>query len=111
MKLAASVFALTILAAPMGGFADETRTFTGIISDSMCGRDHASMKVDPLDECVRECIRHSKDVKYVLLHDDHAFVLSDQETPAKFAGQKVTVKGVLYTKTNVIKVESIDAAK
>ena len=111
MKLAASVFALIVLAAPLAASNPESRTFTGTISDSMCVRDHAAMKIDPEDKCVRECIQHSKDVKYVLLHDDHAFTLSDQETPAKFAGKKVTVKGVLYTKTNVIKVESIEAAK
>jgi hypothetical protein len=111
MRLAAPVFALIVLAAPLAASNPETQTFTGTISDSMCVRDHAAMNVDPVEDCVRECIRHSKDVKYVLLHGEHAYTLSDQETPARFAGQKVTVKGVLYTKTNVIKVESIEAAK
>jgi hypothetical protein len=111
MRLAASVLSAMVLVAPLAAATSESRAFTGTISDSMCVRDHAAMNVDPVEECVRECIRHSKDVKYVLLHGEHAYTLSDQETPAKFAGQKVTVKGVLYTKTNVIKVESIEAAK
>jgi hypothetical protein len=37
--------------------------------------------------------------------------LSDQAAPERFAGQKVTVKGVLYEKTGIIKVESIEQAK
>jgi hypothetical protein len=111
MRLATSIFTAFVLVAPAVAANTESRTFVGTISDSMCGRDHAAMKIDPVEQCVRECIQHSKDVRYVLLRGDHAYILSDQETPAKFAGQKVTVKGVLYTKTNVIKVESIEAAK
>jgi hypothetical protein len=100
MTLVALLFAAAISAA-------ETKTYTGTISDSMCVRDHASMKIEPRDQCVRDCVGHAKDVKYVLLHDGHAMVLSNQEAPAKFAGRKVTVTGVYYPKTNVLKVESI----
>jgi hypothetical protein len=37
--------------------------------------------------------------------------LSDQETPEKFAAQKVKVTGKLYPKTGVIAVEKIEPAK
>jgi hypothetical protein len=97
------------LASPLS--ASDTRTFTGVISDSMCRRDHESMKVDPVDKCVRECVQHSRKVRYVLLHGEHAYVLSDQETPAKYAGQEVKVTGVLYEKTGVIDVEKIEPAR
>lgn len=106
-----AVLVLVTLAMASAISASDTKTFTGVISDSMCARDHEAMKIDPEDRCVRECVTHSRKVRYVLLHDDHAFVLSDQETPAKFAGRKVTVKGVLYEKTGVIEVESIEAAR
>jgi hypothetical protein len=91
--------------------ASQAKTYTGTISDSMCVRDHASMKIDPEDKCVRECVGHGRDVKYVLLHDGHAMVLSNQEAPAEFAGRKVDVTGVYYPKTNVLKVERIAPAR
>ena len=39
-----------------------------------------------------------------------ALALSDQETPAKFGGQKVKVTGLLYTKTRIVTVQRIDNA-
>lgn len=103
----------SLLAGPaaLAGETATSQTYTGYISDSMCVRDHAAMKIEPQDKCVRDCVAHSKDVKYVLLHDRHAMVLSDQEAPAKFAGQKVTITGVYYAKTNVLRVDAIEAAR
>ena len=49
--------------------------------------------------------------KYVLYDGKNAYVLSDQTTPAKFAGKKVTVMGTLDEKTKTITVASIGAAK
>jgi hypothetical protein len=49
--------------------------------------------------------------KYALLDGTNLYKLSDQQTPEKFAGQKVKVTGVLYPKTGILKVESITAAK
>ena len=109
MKPAAFVVSALLLAAPAA--ASESRTFTGVIGDSMCVRDHAAMKISPKDKCVRDCVNHSADVKYILLTTDKHYVLSDQEAPGKFAGQKVVVTGVLYEKTGIIKVDSIEAAK
>ena len=39
------------------------------------------------------------------------YALSDQKTPERFAGQRVTVTGTLDVKTKTIRVESISAAK
>jgi hypothetical protein len=39
------------------------------------------------------------------------YTLSDQRTPEKFAGQKVSVTGTLDPKTNTIAVESIAPAR
>lgn len=110
MKTVAFVFSALLLTSPI--FAgNESHTFTGVIGDSMCVRDHAAMKIAPEDKCVRDCIKHSPDVKYVLLTKDKHYILSDQAAPEKFAGRKVKVKGVLYEKTGIIKVEAIEAAK
>lgn len=39
------------------------------------------------------------------------YVLSDRQTPEKFAGQKVKVNGTLFEKTKILKVDSIEAVK
>lgn len=110
MKTTVFVFSALLLTAPLAA-STESRTFTGVIGDSMCVRDHAAMKIDPEDKCVRDCVKHSSDVRYILLTKDKHYVLSDQAAPEKFAGKKVNVKGVLFEKTGIIKVESIEAAK
>jgi hypothetical protein len=48
---------------------------------------------------------------YVLSVGKEAYTLSDQKTPEKFAGKKVTVTGTLDAKTKTIQVDSIAAAK
>ena len=91
--------------------APETQTFTGIVTDTMCMREHESMQIAPLSKCVRDCVGDGKTYKYALMTKDAVYTLSDQETPARFAGERVAVKGVLYTKTNIIKVETITRAR
>jgi hypothetical protein len=83
------------------------QTFTGVITDSMCGKDHAAMKVTPDSKCVQECVKHGS--KYALFDGKTAYVLSDQKTPEQFAGQKVKITGTLYEKTKILKVDSISA--
>jgi hypothetical protein len=103
--------ALTALALTASLAASDAKTYSGYVSDSMCGREHAAMKITPQDRCVRECVGHARDVKYVLLHEGRSMVLSNQEAPAEFAGRKVVVTGVYYAKTNVLRVDSIAAAR
>jgi MinD-like ATPase involved in chromosome partitioning or flagellar assembly len=91
--------------------ADAPRTFTGVITDTMCAKDHSHMGVTPDAKCVRECVRMDKRYKYALYDGKNVYVLSDQQTPEKYAAQKVKVKGTLFTKTNIIKVDSIEPAK
>ncbi|MCW5976640.1 MAG: hypothetical protein KIT09_01115 [Bryobacteraceae bacterium] len=103
---------LLILAGALSlGAAGESRTFTGVITDTMCGKDHAHMGITPDAKCVRECVRMSSEYKYALQDGDKMYVLSDQKTPEQFAAQKVKITGVLYEKTGIIKVEKIEPAK
>jgi hypothetical protein len=102
-KTTIMLFALASLAAA------ETRTFTGIISDSMCVADHKHMNAGPDPECVRACVKNGD--KYVLFEGKKVYRLSDQETPAKFAAKKVKVTGTLYEQTGIIKVDSIEPVK
>lgn len=87
------------------------QTVTGVITDGECFEaSHARMRMGPTDaECVIACVRaHSS--SYMLYDGKEAFDLSDQTTPEKFAGKKVTVTGTVDGKTKAIKVESITAA-
>ena len=86
--------------------------FTGVITDSMCARaDHSQMRMGPTDaDCVTACVE-AHGATYVLYDNKAAYTLSDQKTPEKFAGQKVTVTGTMNAKTKTIQVDSIAAAK
>ncbi len=86
-------------------------TFTGVITDTMCGKDHASMKLNPIEECVKQCVKNHKDKFALLTHDGKLYKLSDQQAPEPFAAKKVKVTGTLYEKTGIIKVDRIEAAK
>ena len=101
-KTISLLFAGALLAAAAG-----QQTFTGVITDSMCGQDHAMMKVTPDSKCVQECVKHGS--KYALFDGKAAYVLSDQKTPEQFAGQRVKITGTLYEKTKILKVDSITA--
>ncbi len=83
------------------------QTFTGVITDSMCGKDHSAMNVSPDSKCVIECVKHGS--KYALSDGKNVYLLSDQKTPEKYAGQKVTIPGTLNATTTIIKVDSISA--
>jgi hypothetical protein len=100
------LFAASLFAAPA------KQAFTGIITDSMCFKgDHSQMQMGPTNaECARACIT-AHGAEWVLYDGKDAHTLSDQQTPDKFAGQKVKVVGTLDSKTKKIQVESITATK
>ena len=104
------IFSLLIIAAL--GTAQGKRTFTGAITDSMCATgDHSRMRMGSTDaECTIACIS-AHGAMYVLYDGKEVYTLSDQQTPEKFAGKKVTVTGALDARTRTIQVDSITAAK
>src|ERR1700734_533287 len=106
-RLICSLLTIAALAA-----APQKQTFAGVITDSMCPMgDHSAMRMGPTDaECTKACNEvHGAD--YVLYDGKETYTLSDQRTPAKFAGQKVVVTGTVDMKTKTIHVEAIVAAK
>jgi hypothetical protein len=107
LALAALAAALCLCAA-----AGASQKFTGLVTDNMCPKgDHSAMQMGPTNaECVKACVRiHG--ALYVLYDGKQTYTLSDQETPEKFAGQKVTVTGTLDSKAGTIQVQSIAPAK
>jgi hypothetical protein len=82
-------------------------TFTGVITDTMCGAKHEMMKNQPDVQCVRMCTRGQSD--YALFDGKAVLKLSDQKMSAKYAAQRVKVTGTLDEKTHTIKVASIES--
>ena len=101
-----------LLAAAALSAAQGKQTFTGTIADDMCATaGHASMRMGPTDaECTIACVA-SHGAPYVLYDGKNVYTLSDQQTPEKFAAQKVRVTGTLDAKTRKIQVDSITVAK
>ena len=69
MKTLYILFATAALA-----LAAPPKTFTGVISDAMCGKDHAMMNVKPDSKCVTECVKMGS--KYALISGDDVYELS-----------------------------------
>ncbi|HWC96076.1 MAG TPA: DUF5818 domain-containing protein [Candidatus Sulfopaludibacter sp.] len=86
-----------------------SRSFTGVITDSMCGANHKMMRVTPDAKCVTECVKTSRSVKYVLYDGKNVYQLSDQQAAAHFPAQKVKVTGVQADRT--IQVSKIEPAR
>jgi hypothetical protein len=98
--------------APVYSGAQGQRKFTGVITDSMCATgDHSRMRMGPTDaECTVACVL-AHGALYVLYDGKEVYTLSDQQSPEKLAGKKVTVTGALDAKTKTIRVASMATAK
>ena len=97
--------------------AGSTQTFTGKVSDAMCGAKHTEGGIAPAD-CVRACVQ--KGAKYALVVGDKIYTLdtSDQATLDKlnklaWEDAKVTgtANGDSISVESVTTAESVTAAK
>lgn len=77
----------------------------GIVTDTRCGRHHVISEATPSGACARSCVRLGS--KYALLAGKDLYVLSDQRTPERFAGQNVRIAGALDMATKTLEIESI----
>lgn len=103
---AITVLASMIVASGTLAFAHGGKTFTGTVSDSMCGAKHMT-KDKTAAECARACV---KDGSYALVVGEKVYTLiGKKEEIGRFAGAKAVIEGDLDGST--IKVESIQAAK
>ncbi len=91
--------------------AEAPKTFTGVITETMCGaKPHSAMMKDKSEaECVRSCIKGP--FGYALYDGTNIVKLSDQKTPAKYAAQKVKITGTYDENTKTLKVASIAPAE
>jgi len=103
MKTATALFVLCL-----PGFAVQ-QTWTGQISDSMCGANHAAMGdmgKNP-GECTVGCIKGGS--KYVLVSNGKIFAVANQQFGdlSKAAGHTVSVTGDLDGSGKIITVSRI----
>ncbi|HXZ34237.1 MAG TPA: hypothetical protein VEH30_18335 [Terriglobales bacterium] len=103
------ILLLTRVLSPFS-FAAKAQSFTGTVSDAMCGKKHM-MEGDPA-VCLRACVQ--KGSKYALVVGDKVYTLDteDKATLAaldKLADKKATVKG--QANGDEIEVSSVSAAK
>lgn len=106
--------ALALLLLSLPGFAAQ-KTWTGQITDSMCGTDHSAManggkKVDPHD-CTLVCTKGG--AKFALLSDGKVLGISNQNFAdlTKHAGHTVTVTGDLGSDGKTITVSKLEMKK
>jgi hypothetical protein len=93
-----------------GVAADSAQTFTGKVSDAMCGAKHTEGSLAPA-ACVRACVQ--KGAKYALVVGDKVYTLSTSDQAAldelnKLAWEQAKVTGTASGDT--ISVKSVTAA-
>jgi hypothetical protein len=104
------IFLATLTLACAAFAAEKPQSFTGQVSDAMCGAHH--MMSGPEGDCARACA--GKGSKYALVVGDKVYTLDSSDKAAlasldKLAGSTVKVTGTLNGDT--IQVASISAGK
>jgi hypothetical protein len=99
-----------LVAALMAVAADKTQTFTGEVSDSMCGAKH--MMEGSAADCTRACV--GKGSKYALVVGNRVYTLDASDKASlteldQLAGEQAKVVGTLDGDT--IAVKSVTAGK
>ena len=107
VTLASALLAAALIPA---SFAAKAQTFTGTVSDAMCGAKHMMPGDDAA--CLRACVQ--KGSKYALVVGDKVYTLEAKDKATldaldKLAAAKATVKGEANGDT--IEVSSVAAAK
>jgi len=91
----------------LGFAADKPQTFTGTVSDAMCGAKHMPGQTNAT--CTRACVKQGS--KYALVVGNKVYTLEggDAATLDKLAGEQAKVTGTL--KGDTITVRSVAPAK
>jgi hypothetical protein len=107
MRLRISTLFLSVALSTVAASAQSTQTFTGTVSDAMCGAHHMMHGKTPA-QCTRECVTQGAD--FALVSGDKVYTLKgDNNQFDKLAGENVTIKGKV--KGTTITVDSIATAK
>lgn len=79
---------LAIPAIPVFAQPERAQTFTGVVSDNMCGKQHME-KDKSAAQCTRECVKAGSD--YALVVGDKVYTLKGNKADIDgYAGEKAT---------------------
>jgi hypothetical protein len=115
--MATVVLSTGLAVVPSVAADNRTQTFTGKVSDVMCGAKHTEAEIAPVD-CVRACVQ--KGAKYALVVGDKVYTLSTSDQAAldtlnKLAWKQAKITGTASGDTISVKsvtpAESVTAAK
>lgn len=111
------VVAAPVLAGRGGQQQNNTpMSFNGEIADSACAAQHSHDDVmkkqgyKNAKECTLGCVQDGAKLVLYTPANNTVYQLDDQEKPAAYAGQKVTIVGTYDGQTKTIHIESIEAA-
>jgi hypothetical protein len=105
-----------VLLGSLGRAQEPAAVYSGIVSDSECGLDHARMKKQhnlANDRvCTRECCEKYKQ-EYVLA--DHVsgevYQIDDQKSVRRFANRHVRILGSLDPTSGTIRLQRVEAVR
>ncbi len=106
----ATAFSLVLLLAGAAALAalQEEQTWAAHVTDDMCAKEHMmDGMTDP--ECAIACVEMGAALALYVEADDAVYAVDDQAKVTEFAGQDVTVTGVLSEDKSTITVNSIEA--
>jgi hypothetical protein len=108
-RMKSIIVATAISALTAGSTLAAAHTWTGAISDKMCGADHKAMGVKMTDrECTEACAKGG--ASYVLLADGKVFQLTNHDAELRtHAGHIVMLTGELKGET--IRIAKIEMPK
>jgi hypothetical protein len=86
----------------------EEQTWEAHVTDEMCGKEHM-MDGMTHPECAIACVEMGAALQLYVEADDAVYAVDDQEKVTEFAGQDVTVTGVLSEDKTTVTVHSIEA--
>lgn len=108
-----TLFAMSFgLLLPAAGALAAEQTWTGQISDSMCGADHSMMAHDGKKVSARDCTLAcaKAGAKYVFVSQGKVYEIQNQDRPelAEHAGHTVKLTGEMSADGKSVKVSKIE---
>lgn len=104
-----AILMLLITAMLAGTSVAATQTFTGTITDTMCGKKHMVAGKSDTD-CTRQCMKSKGDWTYGIVVGERVYrLIGDGKQFDALAGKRAIVKGELSG--NSISVQSISAGR
>ena len=98
-----AILAVLITAFLIGMSLAATQTFTGTITDTMCGKKHMIAGKSDAD-CTRECMKSKGDWTYGIVVGEKVYgLIGDGKQFESLAGKHVIVKGDLSGKSITVK--------